>query len=146
MNLHSGGLGKPSNTKARDAFWRGLWKLNIPGVVAKQFLWKTCQDILPTRVNLAKKKFTVDVNCPIFKIKEETLIHVLQKCPAARDVWGEKDSPLHKWVTKVSGFLDLCALISHNIWLRRNSYVFRIFLQILDRWLLQQSNKSSPSK
>lgn len=49
--------GKPSNSRARNQMWRELWKLKVPATI-RCFLWRACQDILPTRLNFMRRKIT----------------------------------------------------------------------------------------
>lgn len=70
----------------------------------KYFIWRACCDLLPTRTNLVKRKIIEDLRCPICKSIQESLIHALWDCPAARDVWGETCSPLRKWSFVVQDF------------------------------------------
>lgn len=67
--------------------WRALWKLRIPNKV-KVFGWRACLEILPTRMNLARRKVVVDnicLNCTRFP---KTAIHALWNCEVAKDVWS----------------------------------------------------------
>ena len=43
---------KSSDCAGRNV-WNALWKLHIPNKI-KVFGWRACQEILPTRSNLAK--------------------------------------------------------------------------------------------
>lgn len=128
------------------------------------FIWKVCYDILPTRLNLVKRKFSDQVMCPICNIENESLIHILCECPAATDVWGETRSPLRKWRATASSFMELwteilintpiktqelCALICCNLWLRRNAFIFEnVFTnprQVLESALQQLESFQSAS-
>ena len=64
-----------------------LWRLIVPNKI-KVFGWRVCQDILPTRVNLARMKNLEDAFCEVCKTALETGIHVLWECPVAQDVWS----------------------------------------------------------
>jgi hypothetical protein len=67
--------------------WKELWNLKIPGKV-KLFAWRSCQNLLPTRDDLFKRKVIQDPSCPSCGLEVETVIHSLWSCPAAEDVWG----------------------------------------------------------
>ncbi|XP_059431615.1 uncharacterized protein LOC132165136 [Corylus avellana] len=71
--------------------WKECWKLKIPNV-AKLFLWKALHNLLPTRVNLAKKGIVRNTLCPICGLEEETVAHILWTCPSSNDVWGGTDN------------------------------------------------------
>ena len=48
-------LAGSSHCKEANEVWKKLWRLEIPNV-EKNFLWRACHDILPTRENLLKRK------------------------------------------------------------------------------------------
>ena len=60
------------------------------------FLWRACSDILPTRVNLARKKVQVDPRCTICNQQDETICHILWHCPLARNAWASVCGRLQK--------------------------------------------------
>ncbi|XP_042939545.1 uncharacterized protein LOC122274584 [Carya illinoinensis] len=118
--------------------WESIWKLNIHGVV-KQFLWKVCHELLPTRLNLFKKHIINNNMCPVCEREVETTIHALWCCPVASDVWEEHDSPVQKWAITDIDFMELwkklhlsleeeeielVACTLRGIWLRRNALIF----------------------
>lgn len=47
--------GESSRREQESQFWQAIWRINAPNTV-KNFLWRAFNDVLPTRVNLAKKK------------------------------------------------------------------------------------------
>jgi hypothetical protein len=72
-------------TGSRD-FWRRLWALPVPNV-EKNFIWRACQNILPTRDNLHKRRIILDPLCPVCGLEAETGFHILWQCPSAMDAW-----------------------------------------------------------
>lgn len=62
-----------------------LWKLPIPPKV-RNFVWRACSDILPTRANLYRRKVHINPMCEACGEHEETAIHILWQCPLARNV------------------------------------------------------------
>lgn len=46
------------------------------------------------------EKAVKDATCPMCYREEETIMHILWSCPAARDVWAKKQSLVHKWYSK----------------------------------------------
>jgi hypothetical protein len=105
-------------------------------------MWRACHDILPTMVNLFKRKVVETPLCPCCKLEEETIIHALWSCPASRDGWGCGPKFFQKsysWgatcMEIVEGFMDrfrgedmgLMAVLARRIWLRRNTLVFEGF-------------------
>jgi hypothetical protein len=53
----------------------------------KMFLWKACNNILPTKENLLQRRVVSDNLCPICTLSGETTAHILWHCPSAQDVW-----------------------------------------------------------
>jgi hypothetical protein len=76
-----------SSTKKKKKMWWDLWILPIPNA-EKNFLWRACHEILPTKVSLYKRKVVGDPLCPICSLEEETCFHILWDYPSARDVWS----------------------------------------------------------
>lgn len=70
-------------------FWKKLWHLNIPGVV-QHFLWRVCNNLLPTEANLFKRKIVQDPLCPMCGLLPESTGHILWECASsiARGVDG----------------------------------------------------------
>ena len=48
-------LPSSSSTDGVKSFWKSIWYLKVPNKV-KVFLWRACSNVLPTKVNLQKKK------------------------------------------------------------------------------------------
>uniref|UniRef100_A0A7N2R900 Reverse transcriptase zinc-binding domain-containing protein n=1 Tax=Quercus lobata TaxID=97700 RepID=A0A7N2R900_QUELO len=53
----------------------------------KVFCWRACHKILPTRVNLAKRKLISDDRRHCCKRVAETTIHAIWECRPEQDVW-----------------------------------------------------------
>ncbi|KAK9998230.1 hypothetical protein SO802_017833 [Lithocarpus litseifolius] len=86
--------------------WNAPWKLNIPNKI-KVFGWRACQEILPTRSNLAKRRIIHDnvcLNCTRFP---ESTIHALWDCGVAMDVWAGSSLKLQKCVHGQADMLEL---------------------------------------
>ena len=67
--------------------WKKLWKLRVPNKI-KVFGWRTCHEILPTCVNLARRKILSDPMCHCCKFFPESTVHAIWECVAAQDVWA----------------------------------------------------------
>jgi hypothetical protein len=76
-----------STKRGQNELWKGIWNMRSPNVV-KNFMWRACKNILPTKENLMKKKIIEESLCPICMLKVETTFHALWDCLASRDVWG----------------------------------------------------------
>jgi hypothetical protein len=65
------------STRLNNAdFWKKLWAIKAPNS-SKIFLWRACQNLLPTKQNLLKKGMVEDDICLCCKIQEESIIHAL---------------------------------------------------------------------
>jgi hypothetical protein len=130
--------GQSSKTEKVSAVWSSLWNLPIPNSV-KVFMWRACNDILPTRLNLFKRRVIDDGRYPWCNLEEESIAHALWFCPAAKDVWNADHSIFHKCGFVEQSFLDifqqglnrfdkfemaLFAAIAKKIWMRRNAMIF----------------------
>jgi hypothetical protein len=103
------------------------------------FLWWACNEILPTRANLFKKKIVDNPLCPICGLEPETAVHILWTCNSARDVWCVSPRRLQKKGSMLFGtffqlmedILTYCDQeeikmfvgIARRLWLRRNDVV-----------------------
>lgn len=74
------------NDESNANFWKNLWALKLPGKIVN-FLWRACKVVLPTGVELVKKRVEVNVLCPLCRIYEEDAVHVLFGCKYAREIW-----------------------------------------------------------
>ena len=75
--------------------WNALWKLHIPNKI-KVFGWRACQEILPTRLNLVKRRIIHDSVCSNCTRFSESMIHALWDCKVAVDVWVGSSLKLQK--------------------------------------------------
>ena len=76
-----------STSSANMKIWHVLWNLKIPNKI-KVFDWRACTDILPTRVNLVRRRVLTDDKCPICLRESENTIHVIWECAAVQDIWA----------------------------------------------------------
>ena len=77
--------------------WAALWKLRIPNKI-KVFGWRACNEISPTKMNLAKRRIIEEAACPICTRFPKSAVHVLWECDAAQDVWARSLKLLQKGV------------------------------------------------
>ena len=89
--------------------WAALWKLRIPNKI-KVFGWRACNEILPTKMNLAKRRIIEEAACPICTRFVETAVHLLWECDAAQDVWAGSLKSLQKGV---HGMIDMVQLLEY---------------------------------
>ena len=64
---------------------KSVWQLCCPNKI-KNFIWRACKDILPTKTKLRDHKIPLDVECDICG-EVETARHVLWSCELAAIVW-----------------------------------------------------------
>ena len=84
-----------SMVRKEKKFWNRIWRMNVPPKV-RNFVWRACNDILPTRANLYRKKILTDPLCSICGQTDETVGHALWECPMARNVWAMTQGRLQK--------------------------------------------------
>jgi hypothetical protein len=101
--------GECSSFFGSHVFWKKIWAINVPNA-SKIFMWRACQNVLPTKQNLLRKGVGNDDLCPCCMLEVESVIHVLWCCPGAQDVWGCGPALFKKCP---SFFLDFAELISY---------------------------------
>jgi hypothetical protein len=67
-------------------FWKWLWSISVPNKL-KTFMWRACNNILPTLTNLWKKGIVSATTCYLCGEEAETVSHVLWSCPFAVSIW-----------------------------------------------------------
>ena len=87
-------------------FWNRTWKMNVPPKV-RNFVWRACTDILPTRANLYRRKVPIDPHCSICGQTDETVGHALWECPMARNVSAMAQGRLQKCGIVAQNFFHL---------------------------------------
>ncbi|KAJ0097104.1 hypothetical protein Patl1_28743 [Pistacia atlantica] len=90
--------------------WKKLWKLPITNA-EKLFLWKACQDILPTKCNLVKKKLIEEPFCTFCCLEEEDVLHALWGCVAAKDIWSSCSLIFQKMNNNFTDFRELIMVL-----------------------------------
>jgi ribonuclease HI len=124
--------------RGQNELWKGIWNMHSPNV-AKNFMWRACKNLLPTKDNLMRKRIIDEPLCPICMLEVETTFHAIWDCSASRDVWGASLRIFQKSTFPVSDFflvaetmLDkggvetfrLFSEIARRIWLRRNGWIY----------------------
>jgi hypothetical protein len=64
--------GESSKASVYNSVWKRIWKLETPKVV-KMFLWRACNNLVPTKENLFRKRIVRDSLYPIFGLDERPL-------------------------------------------------------------------------
>lgn len=91
-NVHAGNASL--NSSLLKSFWSILWKLKVPMKV-KHFLWRACNDSLPTKFNLCKRKIVQDSTCSLCQWEPETIFHALWGSDEFLGVWQKHFPGLH---------------------------------------------------
>jgi hypothetical protein len=102
------------------------------------FLWRACNDILPTKEKLKKRGVVEDDLCCFCGVAQETIAHIIWECPSSQDVWGRCGRRIQKRNIEGVDFrrmvedmsevlskdeLGLFAVTAKGIWKWRNSCI-----------------------
>jgi hypothetical protein len=93
-----------------DKKWRRLWNLKIPPKI-KLFLWRSCQDCIPTRARLLQKGIEVNDVCVFYGSAGETQEHVFVHCSFVKCCWQ-----------KIGLTTQMIASITFQQWLLTNQF------------------------
>jgi ribonuclease HI len=123
--LESKDMAESSSCRSKSKLWTGIWALDVPNAW-KNFTWRCCHNLLPTKANLVKKKIIMEPECPICNLVPETPLHILWECPSAVDVWGASQMIFQKACSMETDFFNL----AENLFLRCKKEEFRVFVAI----------------
>ena len=79
------------NPQAYKAFWQKLWNLDVPNKV-RHFMWKACNESLPTKMNLFKRKATANPTCDRCHCEKEDTMHALWGYISLKEIWWEEQT------------------------------------------------------
>ena len=94
----------------------GIWLLHLPNKV-KNFMWRACQNSLPTKQNLVRRIVITDLHCDRCCVAAKNIIHALWLCPMLDSMW-----------------------VATDFWTYRSSTQFLDFRELLG-WILQMQNQ-----
>lgn len=103
--------------------WTKLWRMKVPSKI-KVFGWRACQNILPMRVNLARRKIVENDYCELCKRAPENGIHVLWERGVEQDIWAGSSVKLQKCAQGQGDVLQLFV----ELLTRLSSEEFELFL------------------
>ena len=86
--------------------WNKIWGLNVPAKV-KNLAWCACQNSLPTKTNLMKRKVVVGSVCDICKLQQEDTAHALYHCPKLDNLWNLTPSWNHNTLKQSVSLIDM---------------------------------------
>ena len=134
-----------SSTSNNPSFWNLVWSIKTPQKV-KQFIWRLCNNAIPVRVNLFRRKLVTSPLCPICSQEPETVEHAMLLCPWTQLVWFGSQlqfnpsisnlTCISQWlqqkfmlVSETKTFKDyglaLMANLLWEIWKGRNKFTFQ---------------------
>jgi hypothetical protein len=126
-----------STQRDNSVMWKTMWKLRLPNA-AKNFFWRACHNLLPTKDNLLRRKVVKEPLCPICEREPETVVHALWSCPTVSDVWGSSHRLFQKYEKDGMDFMNIVENIfdkggtetltifvnlARQIWTRRNKWI-----------------------
>ena len=76
-----------SNMENQKKFLKSLWQLQVPNKI-KHFVWRACNDALPTKANLYRRHVTDSDTCDLCKGHPEDIVHALWLCKEIAYVWS----------------------------------------------------------
>jgi len=77
MNQRQQGVGESSKHQEVQLFWKSLWQLPVQPA-ERNFVWKVCNNILPTKETLFRKGILDDPYCPLCLTQPETFSHSVE--------------------------------------------------------------------
>ncbi|KAK2654213.1 hypothetical protein Ddye_014069 [Dipteronia dyeriana] len=76
-----------SDPSVNQNWWSRLWSLNVPPKV-KIFIWRLCNNALPSLSNLCWRKVVREVSCPRCGLAVEIVGHAVWWCSNPTEVWA----------------------------------------------------------
>lgn len=77
-----------TRTSADEHVWKAAWKVNVPPKV-RVFWWRVLHNSLPSKTELKRSHVTLESFCEVCGDPDESLYHVIFRCPVARSFWAE---------------------------------------------------------
>lgn len=78
-----------------DNCWDAIWDAPVQQRV-RAFLWLVYHDRLLGNLIRYRRRMTNNPKCYVCDAEEESVLHILRDCPAARMVWRKLGGPSHK--------------------------------------------------
>ncbi|KAK2659019.1 hypothetical protein Ddye_005552 [Dipteronia dyeriana] len=128
-----------SGLNSLESWWKYFWRLKIPSKV-KIFLWKACNNWIPSNKNLASRRVSIVNSCPVCFTWPESTLHALwcchslkmtrRMCPFMDKVKVSEGDRFIDFLISCRNLLscedlELLCIILWRVWYRRNSLVFK---------------------
>lgn len=68
--------------------WNKIWGIKVPSKI-KHFCWKSFNNTLSTKLNLASRGIILQTMCPMCSKYPESTDHILFNCDRVRDIWRQ---------------------------------------------------------
>ena len=94
-----------SNNTRMKSLQKSIWKFHCPNKI-RNFIWRACKDILPTKTKLRDREIPVEVECDLCG-GVETAGHTFWGCDFVAAVWQMANVKAPGLMTNPSNFLDL---------------------------------------
>ncbi|KAJ1433127.1 Ribonuclease H-like superfamily [Sesbania bispinosa] len=122
--------------------WKTIWKLAVPQKI-KLFMWRACQNALPVKANLVRRRISNDSVCPVCGNSDETVEHSLLLCNWVSPVWFASQ---FQWDTRNHGVTRFDKWFSERIQLLKldsQSFIYNVSLLSVTLWnIWKQRNYS----
>ena len=116
-----------SNHSQSNKIWKAIWAVKVCNKI-KNFIWRACRDILPTKANLTRRKVFIYfyAGCECCEGGVESTDHILLSCAYTDKVW--KSTCLREIMSHCTNlsFVD----VADQIMQRKNDPEIAIFFTI----------------
>lgn len=115
-----------SNADPQKKFWKGVWSFQVPHKI-KHFIWRACNDALPTMSNLFRRQVSSSDRCELCQLYLEDPLHALWSCKEVEIAWNSLNclqQPSHPQ-PQPQNFCDLLALFFAGAgWFSKRSFCY----------------------
>lgn len=107
-----------------DPAWKEIWSLDVPPKL-RVFLWRACRNILPTMVELFKRRVSTNPKCPACGVEPETIHHTLMVCRWLNYLW--RDDPFS--LSPIASNATMWSILAHfKAHISRDNFVLGLVL------------------
>ncbi len=143
---HNSQAASSSSSASAQSLWSAIWAVQVSPKV-KLFVWKACQNIIPTQTKLFEKGITHSFSCLWCEDEPETSDHILWGCEFAHKVWNSCPVPIGihqrslRLFTDVIGsfisdlqspVLEIAFTTAWALWKARNESVWEAKIPVVD--------------